>query len=590
MKLYKTLLAAIAIASTAVMTGCDEDFDRPPVIVPEATIEANTTILELKERYWQDPAKDYMTVIGLTDEGEDIVISGIIISSDVAGNVYQRVMIQDETSAITIRVYNSDLSTSYHYGQELRMNVSGLLIGTYRGLQMIGVEYNGGVGGMDLSEMTARAQVNGLPNEALVQPYATTIPALQGYKNDQKDMCQWQTRLVTLENVSFVGGGKDRFGDPKAANYTTTQIQDADGNKIDVSTSNKCTFAGMTLPEGTGTVTAILSYFGSNWQLVFNDPMTECVGFEFVEAPEEQPGGGTTPGEITGAGTKEDPFTVNDLLYGAGSGTVSYVTGYIVGWVDGASISEGAKFTLPATNQSNILIAATQGETNYEKCVPVQLVFDTQIRNAVNLVANPDNFGKQLTLAGSIEKYFGVTGIKSPTDDFILDGEGSTPPPSDPSTPAGNAIYSALGENDATTDWTLNVGTTEAVWSWTEYSGKHYLNASAYGMNINVETYAVSPVISLEGKTTAKLTFDHAAKFQTNLRKACTIVVREQGQTAWTKLTVPTWPEAGSWTFVNCGSIDLSAFAGKKIEIGFLYVATPSEADTWEIRNLKITE
>ncbi len=580
-KLYKSLLAAAAIAVSASLTGCDDDFDRPPVIVPEATIEANTTILELKERYWQDPAKDYMTQIGQTADGKDIIIGGIIVSDDSEGNVYQRVIVQDATSAIAVRVYSSDLSTSYHYGQEVRINVSGLLIGTYRGLMMIGVEYNGSVGGMDLSEMTARAQVNGLPNQALANAYPVTIADLNNYKNAQADMMMWQTRLVTIENVSFVGAGTTSFGTPGAANYTTTKIKDEQGNTLDVSTSNKCNFAGTILPDGTGTVTAILSYFGSNWQLTFNDPETECKGFEWVEKPAPGP---DTPGEFTGNGTKESPFTVDDLLVGASTPSPAYVTGYIVGWVDGASISEGAHFTVPATSASNVLIAATASETDYNKCVAVQLVSGTAVRAAVNLKDHPDNLGKKVTLQGSLEKYFGIAGVKSTTDDYTIDGQGSTPTPP----PAGTTIYTGLIPTSATTDWTL---TNETVWSWKNYNNAYYLNASGYGQDATLnDVLAVSPVIDLNGHASAKLSFEHAAKFQTSLKTLCGLLVREAGTSSWTPLTIPTWPEAGAWTFVNSGSIDLSAYAGKKIELAFKYGCTPSQADTWEIRNLTITE
>ena len=64
--------------------------------------------------------------------------------------------------------------------------------------------------------------------------------------------------------------------------------------------------------------------------------------------------------------------------------------------------------------------------------------------------------------------------------------------------------------------------------------------------------------------------------------------MREQGSSAWAALTIPTWPEAGSWTFVNSGDIDLSAYAGKKIEVGFKYASDASGADTWEIKNFKV--
>jgi hypothetical protein len=54
-------------------------------------------------------------------------------------------------------------------------------------------------------------------------------------------------------------------------------------------------------------------------------------------------------------------------------------------------------------------------------------------------------------------------------------------------------------------------------------------------------------------------------------------------------LTIPTWPTSGAWTFANSGDIDLSAYAGKKIQVAFKYVSTSSQADTWEIKNLVVT-
>ena len=85
------------------------------------------------------------------------------------------------------------------------------------------------------------------------------------------------------------------------------------------------------------------------------------------------------------------------------------------------------------------------------------------------------------------------------------------------------------------------------------------------------------------------MSFDHAAKFQTTLKTLCGVVVREEGSKTWTALTVPTWPEAGAWTFVNSGAISLEAYAGKKIQVGFKYSSSADGADTWEIKNLVIT-
>lgn len=162
-------------------------------------------------------------------------------------------------------------------------------------------------------------------------------------------------------------------------------------------------------------------------------------------------------------------------------------------------------------------------------------------------------------------------------------------------TPAAGTIYSALGASEASLSagWEFDnvtmTGDLTYVWSWKEYSGNHYLNASAYLGGANkAEAYAVSPVISLEGASSCSVSFDHAAKFQTNLQRDCGLVVRLEGASDWTPLTIPTWPAAGSWAFANSGEISLAAYDGKKIQLAFKYVGTDSEADTWEIQNLVI--
>ena len=67
------------------------------------------------------------------------------------------------------------------------------------------------------------------------------------------------------------------------------------------------------------------------------------------------------------------------------------------------------------------------------------------------------------------------------------------------------------------------------------------------------------------------------------------LVVRAEGATEWTDLEIPTWPGTTSWAFVNSGEIDLSAYVGKKVQIGFKYESSDAGADTWEIKNVKVT-
>ena len=133
----------------------------------------------------------------------------------------------------------------------------------------------------------------------------------------------------------------------------------------------------------------------------------ELKNFNIVEGIADNPGGGDTPtptGDTDGSEAK--PYTIADAV-AAGSGTEKYVKAYIVGWVEGQVLSEGAHFNGNATSNTNILIADSPDETDVTKCMPVQLPTGA-VRNAVNLKDNPDNYKKEVLLNGNIEKYFGA--------------------------------------------------------------------------------------------------------------------------------------------------------------------------------------
>ena len=125
------LFAALGI------TSCDDDWDTPPLTGPVATIEANTSIYDLKAKYWFDETNGVDT-IGLTDEGEHIIIKGRVISSDASGNIYKNLVIQDETSAVTFSINQNSLYTDYRMGQEVVIDVTDMYLGKYAGLQQFG--------------------------------------------------------------------------------------------------------------------------------------------------------------------------------------------------------------------------------------------------------------------------------------------------------------------------------------------------------------------------------------------------------------------------------------------------------------------
>lgn len=300
---------------------------------------------------------------------------------------------------------------------------------------------------------------------------------------------------------------------------------------------------------------------------------------------------------FAGTGTEADPYTVADILAMDLDNTniaSAYVKGYIVGSLkNGSFTASNASFTAEGAVASNIMIADDASCTDFNLVAAVQLVSKSDIRTSLNLIDNPGNLGKQLTIAGQVIKYCGHMGVKAPTAFTLGEGGGTTP--DDPVTPpVAGPLFSetfASGMGDFTTEnVTLPEGLSYIFKADTQYG---YIKASGYADKTNFETeaYLVSPVF--DATKAAKLTasFDQVVNFFTDIETAKTqasVVARVEGG-EWQTLTIPTYPEKLGWSpWVNTGDINLSAFDGKKFQIAFRYISTSDKAGTWEIKNFEI--
>lgn len=108
----KAYMGLIGLVAASALTACDNDFEYPPLIKPEATIKANTSIADFKAQYWQS-GRNYCSTVQERADGEPLIISGRVVSSDSTGNVYKNLVIQDETAAITVAINANDLYKTY---------------------------------------------------------------------------------------------------------------------------------------------------------------------------------------------------------------------------------------------------------------------------------------------------------------------------------------------------------------------------------------------------------------------------------------------------------------------------------------------
>lgn len=139
---------------------------------------------------------------------------------------------------------------------------------------------------------------------------------------------------------------------------------------------------------------------------------------EIVTITKASGGGEQGGGEQGVEGSYSKPYSVASGIaaQGAEFNNVKniYVKGYIVGWVEGQVLADGAHFNANATVKTNILIADTANETDLSKCMPVQLP-NNDVRSGMNLQEHPEFYGKAVILYGELAKYFGAAGVKTVT-------------------------------------------------------------------------------------------------------------------------------------------------------------------------------
>lgn len=179
---------------------------------------------------------------------------------------------------------------------------------------------------------------------------------------------------------------------------------------------------------------------------------------------------------------------------------------------------------------------------------------------------------------------------KTVTSENYKGGSGSTDP-DDPQPGIGEeTIYTAnykATDGDCTLELVKNPSDAYKVWTRdVKYGWKASGYISSSKTNTESEGYVVTPELDLTGFESATFNFKHAVNFDPTPYERLSVEVRCNGKT--TVLSGINWPAGTNWTFVSSGDIDLSQFAGKKIQIAFHYTSTTEVAGTWEVSDIAV--
>lgn len=310
MKSFKkiTILLPVLFA----LISCQQtDFEAIPVerLMGDSLI-ANTTIETLINTYrttndiytdlTRNGTNSGLFTADLVASAADVIIKGVVTSSDNDGNIYKYITIQEPGGrAIKISIDAAGLSALYPLGQRVWVKCNGLYIGNYAQSPQIGTLY------YNLTRVTTQTtityntvtQKNDTVKTNIYRKEPGRIPlviaekAIHAYGMPDPDLIKVDTmtiaeiraagesvinKLVCIKNAFFTGRGAD-FNLPKALKTEelifapstngvgypqSREIQDGTGS-IFVSTSEYSKFANTKLPssENRGNITAIVGWY-----------------------------------------------------------------------------------------------------------------------------------------------------------------------------------------------------------------------------------------------------------------------------------------------------------------------------------------
>lgn len=222
------------------------------------------------------------------DTTAPVIINGIVTSTDVEGNVYKYITIQEEMpggQAIKLSVDVSGLSSTYPLGQRVSVVCNDLYIGKYAQSVQLGVFYinpeRRRIEPGRMPRLVASEQIipYGMPDPSAIRPDTLTIAQIRASRDEMVN------KLVVIKNAFFTGNGSSsqkrpvRLTDAELIFAPSTngvgypqsrEIQDGTGS-IFVSTSEYAKFATKVLPTSghRGQITALIGWYNDKDEVLY---------------------------------------------------------------------------------------------------------------------------------------------------------------------------------------------------------------------------------------------------------------------------------------------------------------------------------
>ncbi|MBK8563380.1 MAG: choice-of-anchor J domain-containing protein [Saprospiraceae bacterium] len=605
-----------------------EDFDQPPTEGIDPGLTANTTIAELKA----------MHTFGQFDSiKSDIIIKGTVVADDKSGNFFETFVIQDETGGISVKIEGSDNYPLYPIGREVYIKCQDLIIADYNNLIQLG-------GFVIYDPQRGNSLGNILRDQDYIFRGKKVDPPLPKIKKASELTINDVNTLITVTDVQFqLADTSLSFAQQGSGVTANRYIEDCDGIELIVRTSSFANFAGVSLPNGGGSLTGILSVFRDDLQFLVRD-----INDVKMDGDRCSGGGGGGGGNPCTGGTVPTVDGIDeDFESGANNDPVD-VTGWTNFNVKGTRTWQYKEFSgniyaqatafndsspemdiwlvtplINVTADASVLTfeTATAFYTHDGFTASISTDFECDPTTATWVPLNATLAGASSTsnewiASGDVDltaligqkvaigfHYVG-SGTSGQTGTFRVDnvklgmgggGTGGNDDPCQNGNPPltvatlNEAFSTGVNNTDiALTGWTNLAETGTRRWQSKLFSGNTYVQATAFNdTNPEMAAWLVTPLLDITGPKV--LSFETAKAFWTH-----------DGLTVWISTDFNCDPLTATWEelstaliagmpnvdheWIPSGDIDLSDYIGQKVAIGFKYVGNNSTGLTSSYR------
>jgi hypothetical protein len=254
MKKSVSLYSLSAILVLLAFSSCvKNEFDAPVTTNEDPDLAVSMTISELRAM-----GSSTLPVLISTNE----VIAGIVTADDFSGNFYKAMTIQDSTGAISVLLDQSNFNSFYPIGRRVFIKCQDLYVADDGdGNFLLGIESANTIGRIP-SGLVSKYIIGGEWG-IKVEPINVTLNDLATVPSQM---------LVKISDVQFADADTAQtYANPTTQQSMNREVDDCNGNFVDLYSSGYAYFAGALTPSGKGSITAINLLYSGDPELIIRD-------------------------------------------------------------------------------------------------------------------------------------------------------------------------------------------------------------------------------------------------------------------------------------------------------------------------------